>query len=474
VAKPPSKASPKAAPPTGARAFVDWQDLLIRTKRGEPVSCALNVQIALENDPQWAGLFAYNTFVGEIEALREPPWPRSLQPGEAPTKTEVRRYWTEEDNIRLAMWLTERLRIPIGKNEVRDALIILARQRPFHPVHEWLESLKWDGKERLGAFLIRHAGVVDEHVIRSVTAKWMIGLVKRIYEPGCIFRMVLILEGEQDTRKSSALEALVPNREWFMAFTANMADKDAYQVLRGAWLVELAELDSLNKTGTSAIKGFISNPTDKYRPSYGKGPILFPRQCGFGGTTNEHDYLKDMTGNTRFYPVTITRAVNVEAIVKERDQLWAEAVARYKKGEPCYITDAGVKKKLADRVEERRQIHPWEEEVAKWLAKLPPPRRKGGITVNDILKGALQKHTADFKQGDTQTIAAILRTLGWTKDGRKESLRPDGKRDYLYFAPPAAAGSGLRVVTPLGRLAEKNLDTQDSSRRTNGRNPAEN
>jgi putative DNA primase/helicase len=472
VAKPPPKAQ---KPPSFTAAGPQWHNLFVRSKRGEITRCARNVQIALENEPGWKGLFVYNTFVGEIETLREPPWPKNLRPGEAPTKTEVRRYWTEEDTTRLAMWLTERLNTAIGKDEVRDALIILARQQPFHPVHEWLEGLKWDGKERLGSFLIKHAGVVDEHVIRSVTAKWMIGLVKRIYEPGCIFRMVLILEGEQDTRKSSALEALVPHREWFMSFTANMADKDAYQVLRGAWLVELAELDSLNKTATSSIKGFISNPTDKYRPSYGRSAILFPRQCGFGGTTNEHDYLKDATGNTRFYPVTITRAINVEAITKERDQLWAEAVTRYKKGEPCYITDAGVKAKLAARVEERRQIHPWEEEVARWLAKLPPPRRKGGITTNDVLKGALQKLAADFRRQDAQEVAAILRTLGWVKSGQKEArgVRADGKRDYLYFPPPAAAGSGLRVVpSPLGRLVSQTLDTRDQGRPANGHKPA--
>jgi putative DNA primase/helicase len=443
--RPPTKA--KGPPPKAKPIPIDtpnWHNLLVRSKRGEIVRCARNAQIALEYETGWKGIFAYNTFAGEIETMWEPPWGKSFKPNEAPTKTEVRRYWSEEDTVRLAMFLTERLGCYVGKDEVRDALIVLARQRQFHPVHEWLETLKWDGKERLGSVFIRHAGVSDEHVIRSVTAKWMIGLVKRIYEPGCVFRMVLILEGEQDTRKSTVLEALAVRKEWFMAFTANMADKDAYQVLRGAWLVELAELDSLNKTATSAIKGFISNPTDKYRPSYGRGPIMFPRQCGYGGTTNEHDYLKDATGNTRFYPITIGRVIDVEAIIAERDQLWAEAVHRYKKGEPCYITDTGVKAALAARVEARRQIHPWEEVIAKWLERLTPFRRNQGVTTYEILTGALQKHPSDFKQADTQVIASIFRTLRWTKDGRKEARRSDGKRDYLYFPP--RPGGPLKVV----------------------------
>lgn len=417
-----------------------WHNLFVRTKRGEIASNVANVILALSHDPEWKGVLAFNTFIGDIEAVKPPPWRGDLLPGQDPSKRDGPRYWTDQDTTRCTAWLARHHGLLCQESVVGSALYVVAEQRKFHPVRDWLEALKWDGVERVNSWLVRHAGAADDHYIRAVTAKWMIGLVARVMDPGCMFRMMLILEGAQNIRKSTALRTIAVRDEWFMETSIDMGNKDAYQVLRGKWIVEFGELDSLNRSETSRVKQYVSNRHDTYRPSYAKRTVDFARQCGFAGSTNDREYLKDDTGATRFFPVFVTRSIDIESLAQEREQLWAEAVVRYKRGELPFIADARVLAAAAVVTEARRQIDPWEDPVLRWLQRMPPKRIEQGITTYEALTSGLNKTAADLTRADEMRIGKVLRACGWELAERPRGTGTTRRRLYRPTDPAQKAG----------------------------------
>jgi putative DNA primase/helicase len=443
AAKPNGKPKPKPPPPTVVADSPNWYNLLVRTKRNEIASTAGNIILALSQDPEWKDVLGLNTFIGDIEAMRPPPWRGDLAPGIDPSGRAGPRYWTDQDTTRCGAWLARKHKIIAPDWVVGSGLQVFAEQRKFHPVRDWLSGLVWDGEERLNSWLIRHAGAADDHYTRSVTAKWMIGLVARAFEPGCMFRMMIILEGAQDIRKSTALRVLAKQEEWFLETTIEMGSKDSYQTLRGKWIVEFAELDSLSRSETSRVKQYVSERVSTYRPSYGRRSIDFFRQCGFAGSTNDSTYLKDDTGATRFYPVKITRSIDVESLTEERDQLWAEAVVRYKKGELPFISDPTIRAAAAKVAEARRHADPWEDPTHRWLTRLPPRRADEGVTTYEVLTQALTKEAATLTRGDEMRVAAVLRACGWEVAGRPR----DGDTRRRLYRPME---NPLKLVGPPG------------------------
>jgi putative DNA primase/helicase len=444
-AKPPPKPKAKPQPIVGTP---NWYNLFVRTKKGEIASTAGNVILALSNDPEWKDVLGFNTFIGDIEATKPPPWRGDLAPGADPSGRPGPRYWTDQDTTRCGAWLARKHGIICPDWVVGSALQVFAEQKKFHPVRDWLSSLKWDGEERVNSWLIRHAGAKDDHYTRSVTAKWMIGLVSRAFEPGCMFRMMLILEGPQDIRKSTALRVLATHDEWFLETTIEMGSKDSYQTLRGKWIVEFAELDSLSRSETSRVKQYVSERVSTYRPSYGRRSIDFFRQCGFAGSTNDSTYLKDDTGATRFYPVQVTKSIDVEALIEERDQLWAEAVARYKKGELPFISDPTIRATAAKVAESRRHADPWEDTVGRWLARLPKGRLEQGVSTYEVLTQAIQRNPGDLTRHDEMRAASVLRACKWELSGRPQD--EGGVRRRIYRRS-ADAEKMLKLIKPVGR-----------------------
>lgn len=405
----------------------NWYGLLTR-KRGEVAGNAANVITALSNDPEWKGVLGYNTFIGDIEAMKAPPWRGDLAPaGAGPTGSTYK--WSDQDTTRCAAWLARRHGIDAPEWVVNNGLLVVAEQRRFHPVRDCLNELTWDGEERVNSWLIRHAGAEDNHYTRAVTAKWMIGLVARVFNPGCMFRMMLILEGPQDIRKSTAFRTIAMRDEWFMETTIDMGSKDAYQTLRGKWLVEFAELDSFGRAETAKVKQYISERVSTYRPSYGRRSVDHLRQCGFGGTVNPDGggYLKDSTGATRFHPIKVTRAIDIEGLVKEREQLWAEALVRYKRGELPFLDNDRVKAAAARVAEERRQVDPWEDPVGRFLARLSPRRVESGVTTYEALTQAVAKEAGHLTHGDQIRMGKVLQSLKWELAGRPRVGAEDGR-----------------------------------------------
>jgi putative DNA primase/helicase len=461
--KPAAKPSPSRPPPSAK-----WQNLFVLNRERKPASTVANVILALSHDDAWKGVLAYSTFVGDIVCLKPPPWKGILKPGEdAKTVKSEDYYWTDRDTTRTAAWLANRFGLLVQSHTVAEALEVVAEQVKMHPVRDWLSDLKWDRRRRLDDWLVRLAGAEDSKYTRAVTSKWMVGLVARVFEPGCMFRMMLILEGPQDIRKSTALRTLAMRDEWFLETSIEMGSKDSYQALRGKWLVEFGELDSLSRSQVSKVKQYVSERTSSYRPSYGRRFVDFRRQCGFAGSTNDSEYLKDETGATRFHPVAVTKSIDIEGLEKEVDQLWAEAVVRFRAGEEPFLRDEGVRREAAQIAESRRQAHPWEDPVMRWLRRLPKPRREAGVTTYEVLVEAVCKEVGQLTRGDEMSAASVLRACGWVLDQRP---RDKHTRRRIYREKRV-----LEVATPDGTKTTDSADASDEidvDRKTSRKRPS--
>ena len=208
--------------------------------------------------------------------------------------------------------------------------MLLPERCAMHPVRDYLTALVWDGISRLDSWLITYLDAEDTPLIRAIGSRWMISAVARIMQPGAKVDHMLILEGPQGGKKSSALKTLA-GAEWFTDELAEIGSKDAAQQMRGIWIIEIAELDAISRAEVSRIKAFLTRTTDRYRPPYERYVVEVPRQCVFAGSVNPETYLRDETGNRRFWPVRCG-SIDIDALRHDRDQLWAEAVARYRQG----------------------------------------------------------------------------------------------------------------------------------------------
>ena len=211
--------------------------------------------------------------------------------------------------------------------------------------------------------------VEDSEYVRAIGPRYLISSVARIYQPGCKVDHVLVLEGPQGKQKSEALRTLVKNDSWFTDRLSHVASKDAALEIAGVLLVEIAEMDALTKATSSAIKSFLTRRRDRFRPPYGKHPINLPRQCVFAATINPTagGYLKDPTGARRFWPVACRGMIDRDGLEKVRDQLWAEAVHRFKAGAPWWLETPELEALATAEQAARFVIDAWEEPIREWL-----------------------------------------------------------------------------------------------------------
>lgn len=306
-----------------------WQEQLECDKKGNVKSTAVNVLTILENDPRLKGHLKFDAFRGAPVIIGGLPWNR--------TRTR----WTDADNASLRIYMEKMYGI-VGKDKIKDAKTKCFDSHVYHPVREYLESLEWDGVKRLDTLVIDYLGAEDNELTRTATRTWMAGAVARIFRPGCKFDYCLILAGAQGAGKSTFFEVLAG--EWYNGnLSAMSSDKASLEQLRGSWVFEIQELDGMKRREASQVKAFITNCVDKYRGAYKEEVEEFPRQCVFGGTTNEATFLKDDTGERRFWPIKIEpemrRVDDVrDALERDRDQIWAEAVKAFRDGQLLRLT----------------------------------------------------------------------------------------------------------------------------------------
>jgi predicted P-loop ATPase len=405
-----------------------WVAKLAATKDGTPRSATANVITILSRDEAWRGVLALDEFAGDIVTRRPPPW----HADDAPAVVEIGD-WTDEDVTRLCAYLSRAYKLEIGSAKAREAAAVVAQRTRFHPVREYLRSVAWDGEPRIDTWLIDFCEVEDSPYSRAVASKFLISAVARIETPGSKVDTMPILKGEQGARKSTAVRALFGDA-WTLETQGDLGTKDAYQALRRKWGVELAELDAFSRSEASRAKAFITVTRDTYRPSYGRATRDFPRQCVFVGSTNAETYLKDETGARRYWPVDVGQ-IDVPALLAVRDQLWAEARARFVQGEAWHIEDADPERAFKREQEARFQADPWESAIDEWLTDMThgAQRHRLGVTTAEIMRGALHIEPARMTRADEMRVGAVLGRLRW----ERRRLRAGTSRSYLY--KPAAA-----------------------------------
>ncbi len=309
-----------------------WVDELEVDRKGRVLSTIDNVYIILLHDPLLKGAVSYNDLKVRPVALQDLPWRAVADHINGST-------WTDADDSALR-WYLEKYYKLTGKEKIMDGMLRTAKTNAIHPIRDYLEELSWDGSPRLDTLLVDYLGADDTPYTRAVTRKTFMAAVARIFEPGCKFDYVLVLAGPQGRGKSTLVAKMA--KGWYTDSLAGIGTKEAYEGLQGYWLVELGELAAMRKLEIETIKNFISKQVDSYRAAYGRRVEDHPRQCVFIGTTNSTAFLRDDTGNRRFWPVRLGELAPAKTVWGDLtqpviDQLWAEAVALYRAGEPLTL-----------------------------------------------------------------------------------------------------------------------------------------
>ena len=314
---------------------------LLLNKDYKIVPCLANIYDILHSDMRWDGVLAFNEFSYTIEKRKPPPFDFGAV-GE----------WEANDDVQASMWLTREYGFAPTPAQVGEAVEALARANGFHPVRDYLNSLRWDGESRLDEWLFDYVGAAKTAYTMRVARWFLMGMVARVMEPGVKFDCCLVLEGTQGRRKSAMLRVLAG--EWFGDTDLDLNNKDSMGSIRGKWLYEFAELDSIARAEATRQKSFLSRQVDEYRPPYGRRDIRSPRQLVFGGSTNVNwGWNKDETGGRRFWPIECAYDIDCDGLAAVRDQLFAEAYELYKQGKRFWPTSE-EQRKIFDPVQMMR------------------------------------------------------------------------------------------------------------------------
>lgn len=307
----------------------EWKAELEYTKSGKLLCNIANIILILENDPALAGHIVHDLFTGMDSAKDGLPWNKNAN------------QWTDTDDANLRVWLEKRYDIT-GKEKIADALTAVLTRHSYHPIRDYLSGLTWDGVPRLDRIIIDYMGAEDSELNRAMSRKHFVAAVARVFNPGCKYDYCLIMSGAEGIGKSTLLRVM--GGKWFNDSITTLEGKEGMEQLRRAWVVELGELSSIKRSDVEQVKAHLSKQVDIYRAAYARRVLEHPRQCVFCGTTNEALFLKGDTGNRRFWVIPVVAELRKyrdwsEAIRRDRDQLWAEAVHYYKQGEPLYLSE---------------------------------------------------------------------------------------------------------------------------------------
>lgn len=381
-----------------------WLEDCIKGETGRPVANLANVLIGLRNELPAA--FGYD------EMLCAPMLMQSL---EADSKFQPRPCTDVDVGV-----IQERLQHlglkKIAKDVVHQAVDIRAHECRFHPVRDYLDALEWDGAGRIAQLFSVYFGSKDNDYARAIGTMFLVSMVARIFKPGCKADHLPVIEGPQGILKSAACHVL--GGEWFSDNLPDITDgKDAAQHLRGKWLLEVSEMHAMGRAEAAQLKAFITRQVERYRPSYGRKEVVEPRQCVFVGTTNKDVYLRDETGGRRFWPIKAS-TIDLDALSRDRDQLFAEAVVRYREGASWWPDKDFERAHIVPQQAERYEADSWEENIAIYVTG------KDRVTIGEVAREALHIETARIGTGEQRRIAAALEQLRW----KRQPQAWDGKR----------------------------------------------
>lgn len=383
---------------------------------GSPRPTLSNAVKVLEHDKAFTGVIWFDEFLGTIMTT---------------IGGDGARTWTDADDLNLTVDLQDRVGIATIQSFIaRDAVIQYARRRPRHEVREYLLALRWDSEPRIALAFEEHWGVdCDEFqpcdYVRAISHNLFVGMVARILAAGCQLDTMVVFEGKQGTKKTSALRVL--GGEWYALNYEPIGSKDFLQALNGKWLVEIGELDAFSKVEVTRVKSTLSNTNDNYRASFGRRAEGHKRQCVFAGTTNADTWGTDETGLRRFWPLRCGE-INTATLTAARDQLFAEAVVLFQQGATWWEVPASAEQIQADRQVE----HAWADLI------LPTLALRAEITVAEVLVDILKHDPHQITQAAEKTVGKVLRHAGWTKKTARRGLGQKPKK--VWFAPDTGNG----------------------------------
>lgn len=412
----------------------------LQMQRGRPMDCRENVMYCMQWDPELRGIVRFNEFSRLLERGNDVPWGRGA--GD----------WDEEDDWMLGEYLLRTHGLGVkATSTISHGVQMAARGCKYNPIIDLIKAEPWDGQNRLENWLVDVYGVEDSEYVRLIGKCFMMGLVNRALRPGCKFDYMLIIKGDQGLKKSSAFRELA--YPYFTDNAIRVGEKDSQMAIQLAWIAESAELESLNKSDSTAIKQYLSAQEDWFRPPYGSKMVKAPRHSVNVGTTNADAFLRDATGDRRFWPLEV-HSVDVEELRQQRAQLLAEAYARLEQGERYWPTPEEEKRLVFPAQEQFKRSDPWEDMLDAYVngseglktADLPPSGRDffPRVELYDVL-GIKADRIDGNGQMDTR-ISNAMKVLGFKAHRDTKGLLR--RRGFLRVPRP---GVGLPHAQPAGQ-----------------------
>ncbi|CAM3744699.1 virulence-associated E family protein [Cohnella lubricantis] len=404
-----------------------WEEKLdLHHKTGLPLPTASNVEIILTHG-SWRGVLAYDAF-GNTEVVRRAlPWREPERPG------RLYEPWLAADDKRLQHWFSKVHSINSAKT-IQNAFTEVVHANTFHPIKAYVESTSWDGVPRAERLFPVYLGAADTHYVRQVTRKMLLAAVTRLYRPGCKFDQMLVLVGPQGAGKSSLLAKL--GREWFSDSLRTFENKEAGEHLQSGWIFEIGELSAMKRTEVEEVKAFLSKTEDRYRVAYDRQVSEFPRKCVFFGTTNTRDFLRDATGNRRFWPVEVVperaeRSHWDDLGDDEVRQIWAEVLQWFKAGESLEL-DSESRMEAERQQAAHMESDPREGLIQEWLESeeldemdRPTGQARQRVCAAQIWVECLGRKKGEMKAWEAKEICDMVRRIpGWKE--RKGRVRFSG------------------------------------------------
>lgn len=416
---------------------------LLALPNGLPRTILQNIVTVLQ-EPVWQGVFGLNQLTGT-------PMVRRPMPGAG--YDILPRELRDADDAEVCCWLQTNRHLFVSVAMTHEGINLAAQSNAYHPVQEYLRKLEWDRVPRLDTWLSTYAAAEDSVYTREVARCTLIAAVARAFRPGCQVDTVTILKGAQGMRKSSTWRVLA--EPWFSDSLGSLQTNAAAESLRGVWILEIGELSALGRSDQEVIKRFISATQDHYRPSYGRRALNFPRQNIFVGSTNRDDFLKDETGNRRYWTIETHGMCDTDALANDRDQLWAEAMWRYLSDEPWYMTfsqELDAMKRQEAYVEQDS----WGEAIEAWVLG------KHDVTIAEVLSEALKIDLGKHDLALQRRVGKILRLLGW-KYMCFRRRTDDGISIFVKgFKPPRVVTGTLRPRSGTYQTNEEDVTNRGS------------